>query len=179
MNKIIINSISSAIVLALMATTASCDKKTATIYQSGEIFHVEKNGANGKETVPVKTGTVIVNGKEVENWVSAQDEGEVADFLLMMFRDNLEYMKLCSKKLDKSKVDKALSEWKSIGGGYVILKDKDGNIGFTTYGDKAGGFFLDMKGKGKIKFETIQEKTPENDNLGKYVITDVEFDKEK
>jgi len=188
MNKIIINSISSAIVLASMVTMTSCDsdsnnqksttsenpKKTVTVYRSGEIFHLEINGENGKETVAVKTGTVMVNGEEGENWVSAQDESQVASFLLMMYCDNLDYMKLCSKKLDKSKVDKALSEWKSIGGYYRILIDKDGNIGFK--GGSSPSIF-DIRGNGEIKFETMQEKTPENENLGKYVVTDIEFSK--
>jgi hypothetical protein len=79
---------------------------------------------------------------------------------------------------EKNKVDEALSEWKSLGGGYTITVDYSGK-NFTFYG--GGHNIWDMKGKGIIKVETIQEKTVNDasgdENPGKYVITDIEFNK--
>ena len=166
-------------------TSSSSDNlvKIDTVYQAGETFNVEKRGVNGRETLEVKTGTLKINGEEIENWVSAQKESQVADFLLMMYVQKLDYMKLCSKNLDKNIVDKALSEWESLGGAYHILTDKNGNVVFT--GGKGASVLdiLDTQGTGSIKFQTIQEKTKnyvavvDNENEGKYVIIDIEFDK--
>jgi hypothetical protein len=166
--------------LAALVFTVMTGCTGNTIYKAGKTFQVDHFGENGKETFTVKTGIVKINGKEVENCVSAREESDVAAFLILMYSNNLDYMKLCSKKLDKSKVDKALSEWKSTGGGYVIAQNPDSKSVVAFYGG-SGSNIWDIRGKGEMKVETIREKVVNyvsGDEIdGKYVITDIEFNK--
>ena len=149
-----------------------------TVYQSGETFQVENFGRDKQKRIfNVKAGTVVENGQEVENWVSAKNENEAAGFLLMMYSQDLDFMKICSKNMDKNKISSALSDWKSLGGYFIIGVDKDNNIVFQG----GTGDMFDLKGKGQIKVNTIQEKginiVTGTENEGKYVITDIEFNK--
>ena len=147
-------------------------EKIVTVYQAGETFQVENFDSNGqKTTYEIKTGTVKENEQEVENWVAANSKGDAAMYLLLMYRQNL----------DKDKVDRALSDWKNLGGGsFIILLDKNGNPSFRVMG-RSGSIF-DMQGNGNVKVKTLDEKTDNNVSEGendcKYVITDIDFSKD-
>jgi len=176
--------------MLLLCLTTSCKKTNTsssptdnqeekiTVYQSRETFQVENFDKDGHKIIfNVKAGSVVENGQEVENWVSAKSEKEVLSFLLMMYSQELDFMKICSKNMDKNKISSALSDWKSLGGYFIIGVDKDMNIVFFGgTGDK-----FDIRGHGKIKVKTIQEKginiVTGNENDGKYVVTDLEFSK--
>jgi hypothetical protein len=134
------------------------------------VVEPDENGNKKEETILV--GTVKVDGME-ENWVSAKKESEAAKFLILMYVNDLDYMKICSKSLDKNKVDQALSKWRSQGGGYVLGSDETGkNIAF--YG--GDGSIWHLAGKGVMKIKMVQEKATVIETNNKYTVTDIEFD---
>jgi hypothetical protein len=150
-----------------------------------EIFLVaepDKNRNEKKDTIVV--GTIKVNGAE-ENWVLAKKELEAAKFLIMMYANNLDYMKACSKSLDKNKVDRALSKWRSKGDGAVFFdmdREKSGGGEYALFADNPGKgitFFggdgrANLQGSGIMRIKMVQEIAIFKIN-NKYTVTDIEF----
>lgn len=144
--------------------------------QTEATFTVEQTNASGTKALTVKTGTVRQNGKEVENWVLAKDKSEVAVFLILMYSNNLDYMRLCSRKLSKDKVHIALSAWESCGGAYMITVGSEGEIAFLG----GTGNISEISGSGTMEIQTIQEKSVNPDTgeeEGKFVVSDITYTK--
>ena len=146
----------------------------AIVYQRGKTFRVKGLDHWGNNMIyEVKTGTVEENEVAVENWVSAPNEGEVVLHIIRMYKQKLGYLRLCSKNLDKDKVDNALSVFSNVADFFnfsnmaEVIKE-NGNMYVPVMDYDASNKFIV---KGVIVVKTIQEKTDGETN-GKYVITD-------
>jgi len=143
----------------------------AIVYQTGKSFQVEGFDNFGKKMIyEVKTGTVKENEVDVENWVSALYESEVVVNIFSMYKQNLDYMRLCSQNLDMDKVDNALSVLSNMA--FVIVVKGNMNVPIMDY-DASNKIVK----KGSVIVKTIQEKT-DDETDGKYVITDFKFGEE-
>ncbi|MDR1746328.1 MAG: WG repeat-containing protein [Tannerella sp.] len=155
---------------------AAAPFKNKEVFQGTDTFKVRLLKKGETINKDVVTGEFIVGKRAEENWVSAESPAETASFLMEMYLSNQDYMALCSKTLNKNKVDNALAIWRKCGGGYIIGTDESGQQ-IAFFG--TSGSALDIIGEGKMKIKTLQEKTlitaTNSYSNSKYVITDIEY----